>query len=274
MNTTALNNIALAKIGVSNGVVSLDENTLEALMGQLHYDHMLRATLRRFSWPFATKYASSTRERPAITNETLMLVGGPLWDTDSAELTDVAAWSATFAYPIGYVVRVGGLNYAAIATSTNQTPPNATYWVAATGTYPETFPDRFNPDWLYAYRWPTDCLFVRRMVTLGVGRLYHPSPNRFRIGRDAAGLLIVTDTPDAVIEYTSIDCDALWTDDLFIDAFTWRLAAAYAPVVSKNGMTFLECYRMYEDAFSLAATTAANEQQQAPDGDASWIRGR
>jgi hypothetical protein len=267
MTTIELWNLALYKLGVTKGVVALDESSLESILGAAHYDHILRAVLRRFSWPFATKYANP-----------LTLVGGRLWDADSAELTDVQAWSASVAYPVGYVVRVGGVNYSAIAASTNQTPPNTTYWIPSTTPYTdavfEDYPAQFNPDHLYAYRWPTDCLYMRRLVNAAIGRGYDTSPYPWRVNRDASGLLLVTNQPDAVLEYTAIDCDNLWVDDLFIDAFTWRLAEAACSSVVKNGLTTEKCHVFYEDAFAEAATKAANEQQQEPEGDASWIQGR
>lgn len=47
----------------------------------------------------------------------------------SGALTYKGAWSSAVAYNLNNVVTDGGSSYAAIATSTNQEPPNATYWV-------------------------------------------------------------------------------------------------------------------------------------------------
>ena len=45
----------------------------------------------------------------------------------------------------------------------NNTPPNASYWVvAADATDPPDLLD--GGDWLYKYRWPSDCLRLRRLV--------------------------------------------------------------------------------------------------------------
>jgi hypothetical protein len=267
MTTIELWNLALYKIGVTKGVTTLEDESLAAILGAAHYDHDLRATLRRFPWPSATKYANP-----------LTLVGGRLWEADPTILTDVQAWSSTVAYAIGDVVRVSGVNYSAIAASTNQTPPNTTYWIPASTPYTddvfEDYPELYNPDWAYAYRWPSDCLFMRRLVTPGVGRTWDTSPYTWRVGRDPEGLLLLTNQPDAVLEYTMIDCDALWTDDLFIRAFTWALAASAAPALSKNGLTMADCELRFEHHFAIAATAAANEQQQEPEKDASWVAGR
>jgi hypothetical protein len=264
MTNVQLMNLALAKIGVSNGVASLSEQSLEATMGSLVFDHILRATLRLFPWGFATKYA-----------DPLTLVAGRFWDSDPTVLDTVAAWDATVQYPVGYVVRVGGVNYSAIATSLNQTPPNLTYWIPSTTAYDEDYPEQFNPDWLYAYRWPTDCITARRLVKLGVGRTWDDNPVPWKVGRDTWGLMIWTNEPLAVLEYTVIDCDALWTDDLWIQAFAWRLAAELAPTCSRNEMTFTTCFEHFVLALRTARQLSHGEQEPERVAEGSeWTRAR
>jgi hypothetical protein len=268
MTPAVLLNHALLKIGVSQGVTAVDDATREAYTGGVIYDSALRYTLRRFPWPFATKYAGCTDESPFA----LYLVAGPLWNIDPAELTLVQAWSATALYTLGDVVRVSDVNYTAIAAvPANQTPPNATYW----STDADDRPDFANGDWAYAYRWPTDCLFVRRVVPQGGdGRKHNPTPIPFRIGRDTSGLLIYTNEAEATIEYTMVDCDNLWTDDLWLDAFTWRLAGLLAPNLTRNGLTQQDCFVRFEHALQVAAVGSAQEQQQAPGGLPDWIANR
>lgn len=50
----------------------------------------------------------------------------PLYRTGT--LVDRGAWSAATTYRAGDVVTSGGSTYVAVAASTNQVPPNATYW--------------------------------------------------------------------------------------------------------------------------------------------------
>src|SRR5258708_25341576 len=38
-------------------------------------------------------------------------------------------WSSVTAYTAGQVVSLSGVNYVCILSNTNQTPPNATYWL-------------------------------------------------------------------------------------------------------------------------------------------------
>src|SRR5688572_23486483 len=105
MTPIELTNLALLKIGVSKGILALDENSREAVSASLVYDHQLRATLRSFPWSFATKYAA------------LALVQGPAWADDAL----VQLWSATKTYAIGEVVDLSGTFYYAILAGTNHT---------------------------------------------------------------------------------------------------------------------------------------------------------
>lgn len=50
------------------------------------------------------------------------------------QVSGVAAWSNSTAYSVGALVSQGGVNYYCILANTNQSPPNATYWYALSGT--------------------------------------------------------------------------------------------------------------------------------------------
>jgi hypothetical protein len=258
MTAVELWNLALIKIGQSQGVSALDDESRAAWTGDLVYDTKLRETLRRFPWGFATKYAL------------LDLVRGLAWDDDA----QVQAWDATYTYAIGDIVEVGGTFYYATAASTNQTPPNASYWTTDSDDLADRY-QRANFDWLYGYRWPTDCLFVRRAKSnADSGRTFDATPTPFRIGRDVNGLLIFTNQQATEIEYTVIDCDNLWADDIFLNAFTWNLAALAAPTLSRNGLTAEDCLRHFETLLMIAATVSSREQQLEKPGEAEHIRAR
>jgi hypothetical protein len=171
-------------------------------------------------------------------------------------------------------VRNDDINYVCILSNTAQEPPNATYW----STDPEDGPETCgNGDWLFAYRWPDDCLYVRRVVPAnseGTGRQYNPNPPKFRIGRDENGLLIYANEQELEIEYTMLDCVDLWSNDLFLDAFTWRLAAMAAPSLERAQKTVGECLQLFEYSLHVAQTNDLKESQQEPEGDPDWIRGR
>jgi len=247
-----LANLALFKIGVTTEIESIDDSNREAWTSSLHYDHVLRAALRRFPWPFATKYAD------------LVMVGGPSWDDESAL---IPAWSAVPTYQINDIVVVADVVYYAIAASLNTTPPDTDFWST-------TPPEEVNGDWVYSYRWPDDCLFARRVVSPGMRRTFNASPIPFRIGRDVNGLLVYTNQQEANLEYTTIDCLNLWVDDLWVDAFTWLLAKAFAPGLSRNKMTADDCEKAHLRALDVAMAVASRESQLEPPGEAEWIRGR
>lgn len=260
MTGVQLLNLALLKIGVSKGVTTIADATREAYTGGLIFDHILRATLRQFPWPFATKYLALTQTQ------------GPPDSSDATVATNIQAWASGQIYAVGDVVIDTGVIYVCVlAHSTDHQPPNTTYWSSDSADYPT----QANGDWDYAYRWPSDCLFARRFVPDGGhGRVFNENPIPFRIGRDANGELIYTNQIDAVLEYTVIDCDHLWADDLFIDAFTWRLAAYLAPSLCKDEKIAKLCVAMYPAATELAATVASREGQQEKNGDAEWINAR
>jgi len=259
MTVVELVNLGLLKIGHTKTITAITDNSREVLTATAVYDTTLRATLRRFPWPFATKYA------------VLALTQGRAWATTAT----VQAWSATQTYAVGDVVALAGTFYYCILAHTNHTPPNATYWslTATVSVVPAS------GDWQYSYRWPVDCLFARRMVPakmgLGGGRAFDPSPIPFRVGRDVNGLLLYTNEAAALLEYTAIDCDALWTDDIWICAFTWRLGAEMAPGLARDAKVTAGALQMAEYWLAEAAVVAAREgQPDKLDADAEWIRAR
>lgn len=261
MTAIELANLALMKIGVTQGVEALDDVTREAYTVGAQYDHILRIVLRSWNWPFATKYA------------TLTLVGGEVWDDEWADY--VQTWSSTNTYQVGDVVQVGGLLYYANAASTNQTPPNTSYWDPAADSATEPPVSVAGGDWEYSYRWPSDCLRARRIVPEETGRKWNRNPIPFKVGRDANQRLVYTDRVDAVLEYTTLDCDHLWADDLFLDALTWRLAQALAPSHSRNQVTATECAKWYEFALARAKAASLDEQEmEKSPGDAEWHEAR
>jgi len=127
-------------------------------------------------------------------------------------------------------------------------------------------------DWLYSYRYPSDCIRVRRIVT-GMGRL-DTNPPAFSIGQDAQGRLIYTDQPDATIEYTVRVSDPGRFDSLFSEAMSWRMAAFLAPSLGRVQGAQNTALQMYERTLAQARSTAANEAQAAPQPESEFVRAR
>jgi len=200
LKVTAVN-LALIRIGVSNTIAGLDEQSREAFTASAIIDHEFRAVLRQFPWAFATKYL------------------------------DLTLVSGTVTVPV-------------------------------------------NADWQYSYTYPADCLLARRIVD-GARRGHETDPIQFRVGREDNALIVYTDEVDACLEYTAVfDCPEHLGDELFVDAFAWRLAAAMAPSLSRIKGMAETAYQMFLLSIDTASAVSSREQQQAPQGEAEWIAGR
>lgn len=132
-------------------------------------------------------------------------------------------------------------------------------------------------DWRYAYRYPTDCLQARRLVT-GIrpaARTTPPLP--WIVASDASGRLIYTDQAEAVLEYTRRITDPVQLDPLFADAFRLALALEFGPALAKGGLGASLRRQIeveFEQALSAAQAAAGNEQQPDPAPESEFITAR
>jgi hypothetical protein len=129
-----------------------------------------------------------------------------------------------------------------------------------------------NRDWTFAYRYPSDCMFARRLVTENGRNDTNPPP--FRLGRDAQGRLIFTNEQDAQLEYTASVTDAGEFDPLFVSMLAWRLAASMAPSLSRLKDMAKTALEMYAVDKSTAQARALNEQQQEQPAESEFISAR
>jgi hypothetical protein len=255
--STIVINMALSRIGISKQLTSTTLNTevsAEATVARLHYDEDVRAILRDFPWPFATRY------------EVLTAVAGPAIEQDT-----VQAFVSTTAYPRGSVVRVSGIDYYALGNAAAGTPVTNT---AAWSTTPTL---EVNGDWLYAYRAPTLMAMARRVVdnTEKTRRQWDTTPPDFRVGSDALGAIIYSNELNVELEYTVLDnCVARQGDALFRNALAWRHAHALAPALTRDEKITASCWSQYERLLRDARTSAAQEKQDPREGDPDWLTGR
>lgn len=159
-----------------------------------------------------------------------------------------------------------------------------------------------NPEWDYAYRYPADCLSVRRIVSgyVVTNALANPppattnpaaivsaplvafrpdgdaSPWPFEIGSDAIGKLVYTDSPSAWIKYTYSVTDASqWSAD-FADLLAWRIAKdLYGMSRDDKRREYAE--QMYEKMRVRTQCRFANEAQNSQpfvDYNSETIRAR
>lgn len=127
-------------------------------------------------------------------------------------------------------------------------------------------------DWAFAYRYPSDCVMVRRIVT-ALGR-NDPNPPPFKVGVDASGKLIYTNEAEPTIEYTFRMVDPALFSATLEDAISWRVAERIAPSTSRIKDIVKMCQENYRAAIARARVKAANEQQQEPDMEADHIQAR
>lgn len=132
-----------------------------------------------------------------------------------------------------------------------------------------------NNDWSYSFRYPSDCLHVRRIL----GQTRNDTRDvrvAYKIAQDSSGKLIFTDQPDAEIEYTlNITDYAIMTDD-FIMAFSFLLAYYVAPSLAKGDPFKLgdRALKGYEIEISSAKSTAVNEEQVDELPESEYVRNR
>jgi hypothetical protein len=130
-------------------------------------------------------------------------------------------------------------------------------------------------EWAYSYRYPSDCLMVRRILS-GTRQDSLGSREEYRIASDSQGMIILTDKEDATIEYTVELTDTAMFGADFIEALSFRIAMAIAPRVTGGDPFGLgnRAAKMYEAAIQGAKAGAANEEAPPPPLEAESIRAR
>lgn len=127
-------------------------------------------------------------------------------------------------------------------------------------------------DWNYSYRYPSDCLMVRRIVTV-LARV-DPDPPAYRVGSDDTARLIYTDEEDAVIEYTKRITDPNFFTSLLAEAISWRLAAFIAPSLTRVKGIQQTAMTTFVAVVNMAKVRSANEQQHPVPPESDFIRAR
>ena len=132
-----------------------------------------------------------------------------------------------------------------------------------------------NDEWAYSYRYPSDCLRMRRILS-GNRNDTNDTREPYKISRDASGLLIFSDKENAEIEYTKYETDPLAYPEDFVVALSYRLAAFIAPRVTAGDKFKLGAAAMQNYLFEIsrAESTSLNEQQADIHPDSEFIRVR
>jgi hypothetical protein len=131
-----------------------------------------------------------------------------------------------------------------------------------------------NIEWCYSYRYPSDCINARRIVS-GNPRENSSSLVPYMISSDTQGALIFTNKADASLEYTTrIRPYSMWTHD-FVLAFSAQLAFFMAPrLTSRESGQQQALAGMFASYVQQARANAYNEMQSSQPPEAESIRAR
>ena len=109
----------------------------------------------------------------------------------------------------------------------------------------------------YAYRQPTDALFIRRLYKSGSTKPW--DQKHYKCVSDTSGRVIYTNEEFAEVEYTADIQDASLFDDSFIDAMSWKLAAEVAFPLTGRADLAANAVQGYNAYFTEAAGEDAAE---------------
>ena len=131
-------------------------------------------------------------------------------------------------------------------------------------------------EWAYSYRYPSDCVFLRRIYS----GLYRQDPRRtqvpYLVASDATGLLLYTDMEEAWMEYTWRLTNPVLMPDDFCSAFAWLLASEIAiPLGRDAGREYRnDALRQYAMEITTASSAGFNEQTMDDDPPSEFISAR
>lgn len=127
-------------------------------------------------------------------------------------------------------------------------------------------------DWLYAYRVPSDCLRVRRIINPS-GRT-SASTVPFDMASDDQGELLLCDVVNPTIEYTTrITSEGLFTSD-FVSVFAWRLVQDSAIALAVEPRFADRAVSMYDKEIGAAKKNVRKERQDDAPPESEFITAR
>ena len=132
-----------------------------------------------------------------------------------------------------------------------------------------------NTDWLFSYRYPSDCLFVRKLLS-GVNITTPNDPIDYKLSKDDTARLIMTNQEDAVVEYTVKITDWNQVPSDFKMAFSFRLGIYICPSLSAGDPFKIKAdlQQMYLLEISKAEANSINEESNDPDVESEFVRSR
>ena len=116
-------------------------------------------------------------------------------------------------------------------------------------------------EWAYSYRYPTDCLKIRRILS-GDRNDSLQSRITYKVAQDDTGSLVLTDMQNAEMEYTYKEDDTGKFPADFVAALSYKLAFYISPRLTKGDPFKLRdsVSQMYVYTVTKAARNAFNEE--------------
>jgi len=130
-------------------------------------------------------------------------------------------------------------------------------------------------DWLFSYRYPPDCYFIRKILS-GVNVTTYTENIDFEIQSDTTGQLIMTNQEDAVIEYTKMVTNFEKVPSDFKMALSYRIGMYIAPSLTAGDPFKMKeyCEAGYLKEISKAQANAINEKSTGVVYDSEFERVR
>lgn len=121
-----------------------------------------------------------------------------------------------------------------------------------------------NDEWLFSYRYPTDCLYARRILS-GFRDDTEATRVAYKITQDSQGILIYTDKENAELEYTiNTSNEDLFSSDFKV-ALSYRIAHYIAPRLTAGDPFNLgeKAMQKYMIEIGRASANAFNEDKSS-----------
>lgn len=120
------------------------------------------------------------------------------------------------------------------------------------------------PDWQYAYSYPVDCLRIIGIMVPGVRNPTAAQRIPYETGSDASGTgrLIYTDQESAWLKYVQRITDVNMFDAIFMEALSWRLAAAINMQLTGDANLGNDALQKYSAIILSAGSHSMNESQE------------
>jgi len=127
----------------------------------------------------------------------------------------------------------------------------------------------------YAYRYPADCCYLRKLFAVAPDGHFVPIPDvKYKIVSDESGLVLYTNEPRVVAEYTADVKNVSLFDEFFCEALSWKLAASIAFKLTGAEQIAQMATGEYERLFLHAVSDAENEQHVREMEPSTFIRAR